>query len=41
MEMKIKPYLQVKIYKKYLLVDIVRPNPIGCGTITSGYKVNK
>ena len=36
-----KTYLKVKIYKKYLLVDIVRPNPIGCGTITSGYKLEK
>lgn len=36
-----KPYLQVKVYKKYLLVDIVRPNPVGRGTITSGYRVEK
>lgn len=35
-----KPYLQVKIYKHYLLVDIVRPNTkAGCGTITTGYKL--
>ena len=35
-----KPYLQVKIYKYYLLVDIVRPNTkAGCGTITTGYKL--
>lgn len=35
-----KPYLRVKVYKKYLLVDIVRPNlKAGCGTITSGYKL--
>lgn len=35
-----KPYLQVKIYKHYLLVDIVRPNlKAGCGTITTGYKL--
>lgn len=37
-----KPYLKVKIYKHYLLVDIIRPNlKAGCGTITSGYLVDK
>lgn len=36
-----KPYLEVRIYKHYLLVDVIRPNPIGCGTITSGYKLEK
>jgi hypothetical protein len=35
-----KPYLKVKIYKHYLLVDIVWPNTeAGCGTITTGYKL--
>lgn len=32
--------IEVYEYKKYLLVDIVRPNlKAGCGTITSGYKL--
>lgn len=36
-----KPYLRVKIYKKYLLVDIVRPNlEAGCGVIVSGYRLD-
>lgn len=31
--------IEVYEYKKYLLVDTTKPNPIGCGTITSGYKL--
>ena len=35
-----RPYLEVEIYKHYLLVDIVRPNTkASCGTITTGYKL--
>lgn len=39
---KLNVTIKVYEYKKYLLIDAVKPNAkAGCGTITSGYKLEK